>query len=130
MKNFIATVKDIQNVDSLHLVTFDFHGLELCMMSLELSGDITVGRKVFLNVKSTHIAIAKNFSGEVSSSNRLGAKILSVSNGKLLSVVELKVFDTILESIITLKSSLKMGLESGDEVVCFIKASDLYISLV
>ena len=100
------------------------------MMSLELSENIQIGTQVKLNCKSSHIAIAKNFSGEVSYSNKLNCEIVSLENGELLSCIHLKIFDTILESIITVNSSKKMGLKVGDNVTAFIKASELSISEV
>jgi len=130
MSNIIATVSKIQNVDSLNIVNFDFNGTPLSMMSLELNVKIQIGTKVKLNCKSSHIAIAKNFSGEVSYSNRLNCQIESIENGELLSCIHLKIFDTVLESIITVNSSKKMDLKVGDKVTAFIKASELSIAEV
>ncbi len=130
MSNIIATVSKIQNCDSLNIVNFDFNGTPLSMMSLELNEKIQIGTKVKLNCKSSHIAIAKNFSGEVSYSNRLDCEIVSLENGELLCCIHLKIFDTVLESIITVNSSKKMDLKVGDKVTAFIKASELSISEV
>ena len=127
MSSLIATVSEIQNCDSLHIVKFDCNGQTLSMMSLDLGNEIKVGRKVKLVVKPTHIAIAKNFSGEVSYSNQLEATIISIENGQLLSSVKLDFFDTTLESIITVNSSKKMDLKVGDRVTALIKASELSI---
>lgn len=127
MSHIIATVQKIQNSDNLNIVTFDFNGQTLSMMSLDLNARVKVGAKVKLLVKPTHIALGKNFSGEVSYSNQLNTTIVSLNNGELLSSVELKIFDAILESIITLNSSKKMKLSVGDSVLAFIKASDLSI---
>ena len=127
MSNIIGTVSKIQNCDSLNIVNFDFNGIALSMMSLELNANIQIGTKVKLNCKSSHIAIAKNFSGEVSYSNRLDCEIVSLVNGELLCCLHLKIFDTVLESIITVNSSKKMDLKVGDKVTAFIKASELSI---
>ena len=127
MSSIIARVSHIENCDSLHIVNFDFNGQFLSMMSLELSDKVKVGTKVKLAVKPSHIAIAKNFSGELSYSNRLDTTIESIENGQLLSSVKLGFFDTILESIITRSSSQKMNLQVGDNVTALIKASELSI---
>ena len=127
MSNIIATVSKIQSCDSLNIVNFDFNNISLSMMSLELNDTITVGTQVKLNYKSAHIAIAKNFSGEVSYSNQLDCVIEKIENGELLSCVTLKIFDTFLESIITSNSSTRMNLRVGDNVTAFIKASELFI---
>ncbi len=127
MSTIIARVSKIQSCESLHIVHFDFNGIYLSMMSLELNENIQVGTKVQLTCKPTHIVIGKNFSGELSVSNTLKCTIESIENGKLLSYIQLKIFDTILESIITVESSQKMDLKVGDTVTALIKASELSI---
>ena len=127
MNKFIAKVKEIQSVDNLNIVKFDFAGTTLSMMSLELANNIKVGTKVILSTKPTHVAIAKSFSGEVSYSNQLPAKILHVEDGELLSSIKIQVNNTIIESIITKDSSHRMSLHVEDDVSIFIKANELSI---
>jgi len=127
MSKIKAIITRIDSVESLNIVTFDFYGTMLKMMSLDLSKEIGVGRKVTLAVKPSHIAIAKEFSGMVSYSNQLKATIHSCDNGKLLSSIKLRIEDVMMESIITLESVLKMDLKAGDEVTAMIKASELSI---
>ena len=128
MSTLIATVSKIQNCDSLHVVGFECNGQTLSMMSLDLNKHIKVGTKVKLSVKPSHVAIAKDFSGEVSYSNQLSCIIEDIENGELLSSVRLSFFDNTLESIITLNSSKRMNLKIGDKVSAFVKASELSIS--
>ena len=130
MNKIIATVAEIESCDSLHIVKFDFKGQTLSMMSLDIGDDIKPGSRVELVTKPSQAAIAKNFSGEVSYSNQLDSVIESIENGQLLSSVKLRLFDTVLESIITLSSSQKMDLKVGDKVTAFIKASELSIGEV
>jgi len=130
MSSLIATVKQIESCDSLHIVKFDCYGQTLSMMSLELTNDIQIDKKVKLIIKPSNIGIGKDFIGEVSYSNKLQTTIIDINNGQLLSNIKLNFFDTTLESIITLNSSLKMNLKVGDNVTAFIKASELSISEV
>ena len=127
MSQIIARVREIDSVDNLNIVKFDFYTEQFTMMSLELSDDIKIGKRVRLGIKSAHIVIAKSFSGIISYSNQIKAKIVSCENGKLLSSIKLSVQGVILESIITLESSKKMELKVGDEVTIMIKASELSI---
>ena len=126
----IARVKDIKTIDSLNIVEFDFNGLTLKMMSLDLNDDVKIGKKVKLSVKPSNISIAKNLSGEISLSNKIVATIQSLENGQLLTSVILKINDTILESIITVDSSKRMNLQIGEVVTILIKASNLSIEEV
>ncbi len=130
MSELIATVKKIENCDSLNIVEFNCNGQVLTMMSLELSKNIKLETKVNLVVKPTHITIASNYTGEISCSNKLATTISAINNGKLLSSIKLSFLDITLEAIITAKSSKDMNLKVGDEVVAFIKASELSIQSI
>jgi len=127
MSSLIAKIIDIQSVDNLHVVKFDFFGHLLSMMSLELKNNIKIGSTVVLKTKATSIAIAKEFSGELSYSNRLNSKIIAIENGELLTSVKLQTNDAVLESIITKNSSIRMDLNVGDDVIALIKANEISI---
>ena len=130
MSQLVATIKKINSIDNLNIVEFDFHGLTLKMMSLDLNADVQVSKKVKLSVKPTNISIAKNLIGEISLSNQIVATIENLENGQLLSSISLKVHNTILESIITVDSSKRMNLQIGEVVTILIKASNLSIGEV
>ena len=123
-----ARVSKIESTQNLHIVEFEYNKQTLCMMSLDLDEKIKIDTKVKLIIKPTHIALGKEFSGDLSYSNQLKSTITSIQNGKLLSSISLSFFETTLESVITLNSSKRMSLQAGDSVVAFIKASDLSIS--
>lgn len=127
MSQFVATITKINNVDNLNIVEFDFFGLTLRMMSLDLNDDVQIGKKARLVVKPSNISIGKNLSGELSLSNKIVATIESLENGQLLSSVGLRKNNTTFESIITVDSSKRMNLQIGDEVTILIKASNLSI---
>lgn len=130
MSQFVATIKKIDNVDSLNIVEFAFYRAALKMMSLDLNSNMQIGKRVLLSVKPTNIIIGKNLIGDISLANKIVATIEQIENGKLLSSILLKVEDIFLESIITCESSSRMNLQLGDEVSIFIKASDLSIEEV
>ena len=128
MSSFIARVKNIANIDNLNIVSFDFHNINLTMMSLELNRNIQIDTKVRIYAKPTNIAIAKDFEGMISYSNQIQTTIINIENGKLLTSLNLEFTkDIVLESIITFNSSKRMNLEVGDKVIAFIKASDISI---
>lgn len=127
MNRFLVKVKKIESVKNLNIVEFIFYNQTLKMMSLDLRDDLLVGSEVELVVKPTHVVIAKEFSGEISCSNILQAKILEVDNGELLSTIRVNVEDYVIDSIITRESSIKMNLKKDDNVTIFIKSSDISI---
>ncbi len=130
MSNLIATIKEIQTVDSLNIVNFDFFGIDLTMMSLELKDEVKVGKRVILGIKPTTVAIAKDFSGDISYSNQIESTIQSIEIGKLLCSIKLISKETTFESIITSKSAKRLDLKENDNVTAFIKASEISISKV
>lgn len=126
MNKIACRVINIENIESLHIVTFAFQSLQLKMMSLDLT-NIHINSNVNLLVKPTHICIAKSFQGETSFENLFKAKLVDIECGKLLCNIKLKVNNILLESIITLESFKTMQLQMNDEVTVFIKANDISI---
>ncbi|MDQ7042411.1 MAG: TOBE domain-containing protein [Sulfurimonas sp.] len=127
MSMFEATITDIQEYESINIVTFSTSDFTLHMMSLELSEKTDVGAKVKLGVKASSVAIAKEFSGELSYSNQLKLQVSEIQEGELLSSLQLTSDKFELESIITSSSKKRMHLKEGDTITALIKSSDLYI---
>jgi molybdopterin-binding protein len=124
MNKIRAKVTNIKNVDNLNLVNFDYNGFNLAMVSLELANNIKIGTVVSLSIKSTQITISKEVSKNISYSNQIKDKIKHVDNGEILSSIT---FISGLESIITLNSSKKMNLQNNEEVLLYIKETELSI---
>lgn len=127
MNKIEAIISQIDNIDNLNIVHFDFSGIKLKMMSLDLNENIKIGQKVILIVKATNILLAKDFNGMISFSNQFKAKIEEIENGKLLSSITLVANNSYFQSIITLSSSIRMNLKKDDEITILIKASDISI---
>lgn len=127
MNKLEVIVKKIDAVESLHIVSFDFFGVELKMMSLELNEKITVGTKVVLAVKPTHVSFAKNFAGHISVTNQFKARIKGINKGKLLSSAIFEAKYTLIESVFTSDSLRRLNLQLHDEFLILIKASDISI---
>jgi len=129
--NYIrASVTSIDTFESITLVGFEAGGEVLVMMALELDSSLQVGSAVSLALKATTISLAKEKNAMLSISNQLPVRIQSIDMGTLLCSVKLLFGDTLMESIITKNSAVRMGLKADDEVVALIKASDLAIAEV
>lgn len=127
MNRLEAVVTKIEGEQNLHIISFDFLGYHLSMMGLDLPLGLKVGSKVVLGAKPSHIALAKNLSGELSYSNQIKASIVSIEEGTLLCSIVLHVNDVALQSFITRRSCQRMGLHVNDEVTLLIKASELFV---
>ena len=136
MSKLIATVKKIESVDNLNIVTFVCNDATLKMMSLDLGDTVQIGKRVVLACKPTSVALAKttidkqDFSEMLSYSNQIKVKISSMDIGKLLSSVKLDFGDFSLEAIITSASVQRMKLNEKDELLALIKANELSIQEV
>jgi molybdopterin-binding protein len=127
MSYLIAHVVEIQSSENINIVKFKLESQTLSMMSLDISSEIYIGRKVKLLVNSSHVAIAKNLSGELSYANQIRARIEAIREGKLLTYVTLVFGESQIESIITKESALSMKLSVDNSVTILINASELSI---
>lgn len=123
-----AKVVEIQMQGSLHIVSFELSQQILRMMSLELPPNFRVGSNVKLYVKPTHIALGKGVVGEISFASQLQVKVVAIEQGKLLSSVTLCLADEEFEAVVS--TSFIQNIKIGDEVVAFIKASELLVEEV
>ena len=130
LNNIKAMIKKIDNYDGVNIVEFDFNSIKLSMISLELPSNVQVGTQVILGVKPSHITLAKDLTGQISASNNFETTITNIELGKLLSVVNMQLFDTNFESLITVNSVNRMNLKVGDKITVLIKAGELFIKEV
>lgn len=127
MNTIKAGITKMDGIDGINLVGFLAGDEKLVMMSLELNKSLSVGSSVVLGFKATTVSLAREKNAMLSISNQIPARIESIKNGELLSSVKLVLADSIIESIITRASVVRMGLKPGEEVVALVKASDLSI---
>ena len=127
MNHISAVITDIKSVDSINLVSFEVEEEQLRMISLELPNTLCIGSKVVLGAKASHITIAKELNNEISISNQLRVIIENIQHGELLCSIKFRVAGSLLESIITNESALRMGLQEGKSIVALIKSSELSI---
>ena len=130
MNQITAQVQEIQSVQNLNILTLTCKDTPLKMTTLDLNETITKESQVVLTCKPTSVAIGKNIQGELSFSNQLHVKIISLEVGQLLCALKLQFEEFVLESIITTDSQKSMQLQVGDEVIALIKSTDLSIAEV
>ena len=119
----VATILDIKKHDNLYRVELNLYNQTLYMVTLGLERNIKVGSKVKLSIPPAQIAIAKNFSGEISYSNILNSTIVSIKNGEILNSITLTIGKTTLEAI----TSSDIKLKAGDNIKALLKATELSI---
>ncbi len=127
MNRIEALVTKIESMENLTIVTFDASGERMVMAGLGLNLPIEEGSAVVLGVKATHVALAREFSGEISIANRLQGVVEAIKMGRLLCSVKLRAAGTLMESVVTAESAGLMELRPGERVELLIEASDLAI---
>ncbi len=127
MNRIDAVVTTIDSFENITIVSFEAASQPMRMMALELDKSLVVGSKVTLGVKASNIALAREFSGILSISNQLKVTIESINNGKLLSSIKFSFAGSLIESIITRESVLRMNLQTGTNIIALIKSSELSI---
>lgn len=131
MKNpLIAVIDDIITVDNLNSITLNLLGRSLKMLTLDLDRSVIKGKKVTLTIKPLSIALGRTASDDVSFSNQIPMKVHSITKGEILSSVELLYADYALESIIATSALNRMKLNVSEDVVAFIRASEISIDQV
>jgi len=122
-----AKVKNIENIENLNIVSFDFAGKLIEFVSLELT-NVSLEQDVILGLKPFHLSVAKNIKGSLSCQNQLNAKLEDIDKGKLLSSLGFSCRGIKLQSIITTKKLNEMDLKKGEVLTLLIEASNLFLA--
>ena len=127
MNTLKVKITDIQNENSLHVVTFERANFYLTMLSLDLSEALKVGTQVQVGIKATHLTLSQTKKDDISMANQIQGKITSVEMGVLLACIKVEIDGIVWESLITLPIAKKMALKVGAPVFVLFNASELSI---
>ncbi|MCW8798567.1 MAG: TOBE domain-containing protein [Prosthecochloris sp.] len=130
MNNIRAVVTNIEGNVQLHRISLDAGGEHFVVITLELADEYSIGADVHITFKSTHVALAKEMSGEVSISNRIPCRVVSVKKSPVLTEVLLDSRAGRFYCLTTTAAAERLDLREGDLVTALMKASDLYLSRV
>jgi len=116
---------------------------QMSMVDIDVSGDVFSsivletpasaqylknGSKVTLLFKETEVSIAKNLTGLISLRNRFKATVKRIEKSEILTKVYLDYKAKEIISIISTRSTQKLGLTEGDEVEWLVKTNEVSIS--
>ena len=127
MNRIDAIVTAFESIDNISIVNFRAEDQHMTMMALELDNRLVAGSLVTLGIKASNIALAKELNGQLSISNQLPVIIESINHGRLLSSIKFSFAGSLIESIITKKSALRINLQVGMGSIALIKSSELSI---
>ena len=130
MNRVPAEIINIETADAISLVDLVAFGDTFSCVLIETPETapyLRIGNRVSLVFKETEIAIAKNFSGQISLRNRFAATIRAIENGVVLSKITMDFHGISIISIITARSAATLNLQPGDAVTGLVKANEIAI---
>ena len=85
------------------------------------------GTPVDLVFKEAEVSLARYLGGMISMRNRMPCTVIEVERGRLLTRVRLDFDGNAIESIITTRSCVALGIAPGVEVEALVKANEMAI---
>ncbi len=128
MNKLKGKITDINSYEGISLVNIQIGESSFGTVLLDTPQScnyLTLGKDITLAFKETEVAIALVDLGPISMSNQIKCKIRSIQNGKILTKITLTCKDGDITSIITSRSSSRLKLEKGKEVIALIKANEI-----
>ncbi len=130
MNKLFGKITAIESTEHMSLVDIDVDGDIFSSVVLETStttDHLTAGRRVILLFKETEVSIAKDLSGEISLRNRFKAVIENIERSQILSKVILDYQGKKIVSVISTRSTDRMGLKEGSVVEWLVKTNEVMI---
>jgi molybdate transport system regulatory protein len=90
-------------------------------------GSWNAGMPVTLLFKEAEVSLARHLSGMISLRNRITGTVISLDQGKLLTRVRLAAGRHEIESVITTRSAVALGLAIGVQAEALIKANEVTV---
>lgn len=129
MNKIEAEVCEVVTADKITKIEGRFEDNKIKAVTLEPPYGINKGERAFFVFKETEVGLAKNFSGEISLSNRFRGELVSLSFGKILTRACVKVGSFEITSIITTEAAERLDLSIGDEVAALVKATEVSLEI-
>ncbi len=132
MNKLIGKIVLVESSRNMSMVDIDVDGDVFSSIVLETPSSapyLKQGSSVALLFKETEVSIGKNLSGLISLRNRFKATIKRIEKSDILAKVFLNYKGKEIISIISSRSSQKLGLIDGDEVEWLVKTNEVSLGL-
>ncbi|MDE1919987.1 MAG: TOBE domain-containing protein [Candidatus Omnitrophica bacterium] len=128
MNKLTGKIVAIETSPHMSLVTIDVDGDLFSSIVLETpatAGYLKEGGQVALLFKETEVSIAKGLCGLISLRNRFQATVKKIDVSDILSKIFLDYKNKEIVSVITTRSTKKLGLAEGDLVEWLVKTNEV-----
>lgn len=85
------------------------------------------GMPVDLLFKEAEVSLARYLGGMISMRNRMQCTVTGIESGRLLTLVKLDFLGYKIESVITTRSCIALGIAVGTEVEALVKANEMVV---
>lgn len=127
LKGFIKSIKSSKSISIVEVKVGSQIFKSVVLETPESSPYLKEKNEIYILFKETEVAIGKDFSGDISLSNKIRCKIVDIKEGEIISKIKLTFEDKNITSIITTASLKRMNLKKNDEITAFIKANEVYL---
>lgn len=128
MNKLQGRIIHIESSPHMSLVDVDVDGdifYSIVLETPETADYLRKGERITLLFKETEVSIARNLAGEISLRNRFKAVIARIERSQILTKVILNYKKTEIISIISTRSSDRLGLRPGDAVEGLVKTNEV-----
>ncbi|WP_297455524.1 TOBE domain-containing protein [Persephonella sp.] len=124
----IVEISSSENISLIAVNTGSRILYSLVVETPETAKYLKIGEKIYLLVKETEIALAKDMqSCQTSFLNQINCTVEKIISGKVLSKIVLNCETCQLKSILPSKAIKQMSLKENENVVALIKANEITI---
>jgi molybdate transport system regulatory protein len=130
MNKLRGIIKNILSSGNISLVDVDSEGINFTAIIIGTRDNtlyLREGKEILVLFKESEVSIGKDFSGQISLRNQIEGVISAIKQGEVFSKITLTFGNRQINSLITSRSVIKLGLGKGDTVTAFIKANEVLL---
>ncbi len=130
MNKLRGTIKNILSSGNISLVDVDSEGINFTAIIIGTRDNtlyLCEGNEILVLFKESEVSIGKDFTGQISLRNQIEGVIAAIKQGEVFSKITLTFGERQINSLITSRSVVKLGLKKGDTVTAFIKANEVLL---
>jgi len=123
-----ATITGIESSNHLSLVDLLVQGdpITVVIVETEDTADyLKPGNRVAVTFKETEVALSRESAVSISLRNRFSCTVVRISEGRILTAIDLDYRGTPLQSIMTTRSARELSLVPGNQVTALVKTNEL-----
>lgn len=128
MNKLAGTIRSIDSDKIVSIVDIEVGKHTFSAQVLD-SATYLIGAKVELLFKESEVVISKSLNIEISSINRFLATTTKINSDKIMSEITLAFDGKEIISIITTRSTRRLDLKVGDQVLFLIKANEISLRI-